>query len=154
MRLVPGHFAERHGLIVLVALGESIVAIGIGAEAGVDGGVIAAAVVGIAVACASWWLYFDVSTLAAAHRLSSVETIEERNALARDAFSFLHLPFVAAIVLVALGMKITLARVGDPLGWCRARRSSAATRCTCSPTSRSHGGRSARSAGNGSSPRW
>jgi low temperature requirement protein LtrA len=116
-RLVPGHFAERHGLIVIVALGESIVAIGVGAEAGVDGGVIAAAVLGMAVACAFWWTYFDVAALAAAQRLAEVESVQARNELARDGFSYLHLPMVAAIVLVALAMKSTLAHVGDPLHW-------------------------------------
>ena len=116
-RIVAGHFAERHGLIMIVALGESIVAIGVGAEAGVDGGVIVAAILGIAVACAFWWVYFDVAALMAARRLADVESLKERNALARDAFSYLHLSMVAAIVLVALGMKSTLAHVGDPLGW-------------------------------------
>ena len=116
-RLVPGHFAERHGLIVIVALGESIVAIGVGAEAGVAGGVIAAAVLGMAVACALWWAYFDVSAPAATRRLAEIEPVPVRNRLARDGFSYLHLPMVAAIVLVALGMKTTLAHVGDPLGW-------------------------------------
>jgi low temperature requirement protein LtrA len=93
------------------------VAIGVGAEAGVDGGVIVAAILGIAVACAFWWVYFDVAALMAARRLADVESLKERNALARDAFSYLHLSMVAAIVLVALGMKSTLAHVGDPLGW-------------------------------------
>ena len=116
-RLVPGHFAERHGLIIIVALGESIVAIGVGAEAGVDGGVIAAAVVGMAVAAALWWAYFDASALAVGQRLAEEESIPVRNRLARDGFSYLHLPMVAAIVLIALGMKTTLAHVGDPLGW-------------------------------------
>jgi low temperature requirement protein LtrA len=116
-RLVAGHFAERHGLIMIVALGESIVAIGVGAEAGVDGGVIAAAILGIAVACAFWWAYFDVAALMAARRLAEAEPLRARNELARDAYSYLHLPMVAAIVLVALGMKSTLAHVGDPLPW-------------------------------------
>ncbi|MGH9134211.1 MAG: low temperature requirement protein A [Ilumatobacteraceae bacterium] len=116
-RLVAGHFAERHGLIMIVALGESIVAIGVGAEAGVDGGVIVAAILGIAVACAFWWAYFDVAALAAGRRLEEIDEIQPRNQLARDAFSYLHLPLVAAIVLVALGMKSTLAHVGDPLHW-------------------------------------
>ena len=116
-RLVPGHFAERHGLIVIVALGESIVAIGVGAESGVDGGVIAAAILGIAVACALWWAYFDVAALLMARRLAEIESVQARNELARDAFSYLHLPMVGAIVLVALGMKSTLAHVGDPLHW-------------------------------------
>jgi low temperature requirement protein LtrA len=116
-RLVAGHFAERHGLILIVALGESIVAIGVGAEAGVDGGVIVAAILGIAVAAAFWWIYFDVAALAAGRRLAELEPIQERNELARDAFSYIHLPMVAAIVLVALGMKSTLGHVGDPLHW-------------------------------------
>jgi low temperature requirement protein LtrA len=116
-RLVAGHFAERHGLIMIVALGESIVAIGVGAEAGVDGGVIAAAILGMAVACAMWWLYFDVAALMAARRLAEEQDVRARNELARDAFSYIHLPMVAAIVLVALGMKTTLAHVRDPLHW-------------------------------------
>jgi low temperature requirement protein LtrA len=116
-RLVPGHFAERHALIVIVALGESIVAIGIGAGAGVDGGVVLAAVLGMAIAAALWWAYFDVAALQAARRLDEVDDIQARNELARDAFSYLHLPMVAAIVLVALGLKSTLAHVGDPLRW-------------------------------------
>jgi len=114
-RLVPGHFAERHGLILLVALGESIVAIGVGAGPHVDVGVVAAAVLGMGVACALWWLYFDVTALVAAARLEEVEPVKARNELARDGFSYLHLPMVAAVVLIALGMKTTLAHVGDPL---------------------------------------
>lgn len=116
-RLVAGHFAERHGLIIIVALGESIVAIGVGAEAGVDAGVIAAAVFGIAVACGLWWIYFDVAALVVARRLGEESDVQARNEFARDAFSYIHLPMVAAIVLVALGMKATLAHVGDPLSW-------------------------------------
>ena len=116
-RLAAGHFAERHGLIIIVALGESIVAIGVGAGSDVDGGVILAAVLGMALAASFWWVYFDVSALIAANRLAEVEDIKKRNELARDAFSYLHLPMVASIVLVALALKQTLAHVGDPLGW-------------------------------------
>ena len=114
-RLVPGHFAERHGLIVIIALGESIVAIGIGAEAGISAGVLAAAVVGVALAAAMWWAYFDVVALVAARRLEEAEVGREQNELARDVYSFLHLPMVAGIVLTALGLKTTLAHVGDRL---------------------------------------
>ena len=116
-RLVPGHFAERHGLIVIVALGESIVAIGVGAEAGIDGGVIAAAVVGMSVAAAFWWVYFDVAATMTAQRLAAMEDVQARNEYARDGYSYLHLPMVAAVVLVALGMKTTLSHVGDPMSW-------------------------------------
>jgi low temperature requirement protein LtrA len=114
-KLVPGHFAERHGLIVIIALGESIVAIGVGTQTGVDAGVVAAAVFGIAVAAALWWLYFDVVALVAARRLSNAAEGRERNELARDSYSYLHFPMVAGIVLLALGLKKTLADVGEPL---------------------------------------
>jgi low temperature requirement protein LtrA len=114
-KLVPGHFAERHGLIMIIALGESIVAIGVGAEVGLDAGVVAAGVVGVALVCAMWWVYFDVVALVSRRRLARAAEGRERNALARDSYSYLHLPMVAGIVLVALGLKTTLAHVGDPL---------------------------------------
>jgi low temperature requirement protein LtrA len=114
-RLEPGHFAERHGLIVIIALGESIVAIGVGAEHGVTTGVVVAACLGIAVAAALWWLYFDVVALVAERRLSNAAPGRERNTIARDSFSYLHFPMVAGIVLVALGLKKTLEHVDEPL---------------------------------------
>ena len=114
-KLVPGHFAERHGLIVLIALGESIVAIGVGAQAGVDAGVVVAAVLGIVVAGALWWMYFDVVALVAQRRLTHAAPGRERNEIARDSYSYLHLPMVAGIVLSAVGLKKTLAHVDDPL---------------------------------------
>jgi low temperature requirement protein LtrA len=114
-KLVPGHFAERHGLIVLIALGESIVAIGVGAGHGVDAGVIAAAVLGTALAAAIWWLYFDVVAIVAARRLARAEVGRPQNTMARDSYSYLHFPMVAGIVLIALGMKKTLGHVEDPL---------------------------------------
>jgi low temperature requirement protein LtrA len=114
-RLEPGHFAERHGLIVIIALGESIVAIGVGAEAGVDLGVVVAAVLGIVLAGALWWLYFDVVALVAERRLSNAPAGRVRNEIARDSFSYLHFPMVAGIVLVALGLKKTLGHVEEPL---------------------------------------
>jgi low temperature requirement protein LtrA len=115
-RLVPGHFAERHGLILIIALGESIVAIGAGAEdVAVDLGVVAAAALGVTVAAALWWLYFDVVAPVAEHRLSEAAPGRERNAMARDSYSYLHLPMVVGIVLGALGLKKTLENVGDSL---------------------------------------
>jgi low temperature requirement protein LtrA len=114
-RLVPGHFAERHGLIIIIALGESIVAIGVGVSGGVDAGVVTAATLGVAVAAALWWLYFDVVALVAERRLSRAAVGREQNEIARDSYSYLHFPMVAGIVLVALGLKKTLAEVGDPL---------------------------------------
>jgi low temperature requirement protein LtrA len=114
-RLSPGHFAERHGLIVIIALGESIVAIGVGAT-GIElgAGEIVAAVLGVAVAAALWWVYFDSALVQVEERLHAVSG-RARNTMARDSFSFLHLAIVAGIVLLALGVKKTLADVGEPL---------------------------------------
>jgi low temperature requirement protein LtrA len=110
------HFVERYSLIVIIALGESIVAIGVGASGlTIGAGVVAAAVLGIALAAALWWAYFDLVMLFAGRRLAAAKG-EERARLARDSYSYLHLPMVAGIVLVALGIKKTLAHVGDPLG--------------------------------------
>jgi len=114
-KLAPGHFAERHALIFIIALGESIVAIGVGAEIGVGAGVVVTAVLGMAVAAALWWLYFDVVALVAERRLSGAAVGREQNEIARDSYSYLHLPMVAGIVLVALGLKKTLGAVDEPL---------------------------------------
>jgi low temperature requirement protein LtrA len=114
-KLMPSHFAERYGLIVIIALGESIVAIGVGAHEIVDGGVIAAAVLGVAVAAAFWWLYFDVIVWLGEKRLSQATPGREQNELARDSYSIIHFPIVAGIVLTAFGLKKTLEHVGDPL---------------------------------------
>jgi low temperature requirement protein LtrA len=114
-QLVPAHFAERHGLIVIIALGESIVAIGVGSNAVVDLGVVVAATLGVAIAAALWWLYFDVIAWLAERSLSRATPGREQNELARDGYSLLHFPLVAGIVLAALGLKKTLEHVDDPL---------------------------------------
>ena len=111
----PSHFAERHGLIIIIALGESIVAIGVGAGTEVDLGIVAAATLGIGLAAALWWLYFDVVAMLAERDLSALPPGRERNERGRDVYSYLHFPMVAGIVLGALGLKKTLGGVGDEL---------------------------------------
>jgi low temperature requirement protein LtrA len=114
-KLVPGHFAERHGLIVIIALGESIVAIGVGAAGALDLGIGVVAVLGVALAAAMWWVYFDVVALVSARRLGEAEEGREQNELARDSYSYIHLAMVAGIVLVALGMKTSIAHADEHL---------------------------------------
>ena len=114
-KLVPGHFAERYGLIIIIALGESIVAIGVGAHAHLDWGIAAAAILGVAVSAALWWMYFDIVAIVSRRRLIEAPEGRVRNELARDSYSYLHFPMVAGIVLMALGLKTTLAHVSDPL---------------------------------------
>jgi low temperature requirement protein LtrA len=114
-RVHPGHFAERHGLILIIALGEALIAIGVGVgDTRISAGVILTAVLGLVVATSMWLAYFDFFSIRAEQMLSE-RSGPERNALARDAFSYLHLPLVIGIVLVALAMKKTLAHVEDPL---------------------------------------
>jgi low temperature requirement protein LtrA len=146
-KLVPGHFAERHGAIIIIALGESIVAIGVGASPDVDAGVVVAAVLGTVVAAALWWTYFDVVALVAARRLGQAAEGRERNEMARDSYSYIHYLMVAGIVLIALGLKKTLAHVGDPLTTETAVAMLGARRSTSWPTSPSACGTSAPSTG-------
>ena len=113
-RVAPEHFAERHGLIVLIALGESIIAIGLGAGLELDTGVIVAATLGIVVVSALWWLYFDVAAIIARRRLVQA-TGMALHRLALHAYSYLHLPMIAGIVLFALGLKTTADHPGDEL---------------------------------------
>ena len=107
------HFAERHGLIVIVALGESIVAIGVGvAHLPISWPIIAGAVSGLTIAGCLWWAYFDVVSIVAERELRRLDG-EARARMARDAYSYLHLPMVAGIALVALGIEQVLELVGD-----------------------------------------
>jgi low temperature requirement protein LtrA len=114
-KLVPGHFAERHGLILIVALGESIVALGIGAAGELDLGIGAVAALGVFLAAALWWTYFDVVALISARRLSQAPAGRVQNELARDSYSYMHLLLVAGIVLIALGMKVTIGHYDERL---------------------------------------
>jgi low temperature requirement protein LtrA len=114
-RLVPGHFAERHGLIVIIALGESIVAVGVGASPTIDAGIVVAAVLAVAVAATLWWVYFDVTAIVAARHLAQAREGRERNEIARDSYSYLHFPMVAGVALLAVGLKRTIVHVDDPL---------------------------------------
>jgi len=116
-RVQPAHFAERHGLIVIIALGEALVAMGFGArETGLGAGVIVAAVLGLAIAASFWLTYFDFFSIGVQQLLSD-RTGVRRAALARDAYSYLHLPMITGIVLLAFAMRTTLAHVDAQLHW-------------------------------------
>jgi low temperature requirement protein LtrA len=114
-RIHPAHFVERHGLIMIIAVGESVVAIGLGATGTeLTAGVIVAAVLGFAVATSFWLAYFDFFSIRA-EQLLAERRGAERIALARDVYTYLHLPMVMGIVLFAFAMKVTLGHVGDEL---------------------------------------
>jgi low temperature requirement protein LtrA len=111
----PSHFAERHGLVVIIALGEAFIAIGIGAT-GIDIGLgeIVAAVLGILVAASFWLAYFDFFSIRGERILVDLQGTE-RVSLARDAYVYGHFPMIVGIVLFAFAMKTIVAHVGDEL---------------------------------------
>ena len=109
----PAHFAERFGLIVIIALGESVVSIGIGVgHVPITWLVAGSAICGIALAAGMWWTYFDLVARVAEHRLARAEGIA-RAKIATDSYTYLHLPLIAGIVLVALGLKKTFLTLSD-----------------------------------------
>ncbi len=114
-RVAPEHFAERYGLIVLIALGESLIAIGLGAAFELGAQELVAAGLGFVVIAALWWLYFDVAALLARRQLAGATGLALARR-ARDAYSYLHLPIVAGIVLFAFGLEATLVHPDEALG--------------------------------------
>ena len=114
-RLHPSHFAERHGLVLIIALGEAFISIGIGA-AGIDlgPGEVVAAILGLLVATALWLAYFDFFAIRGEQLLEDREGAD-RIGLARDIYTYAHFPMIAGIVLFAFAMKTIVAHVGEEL---------------------------------------
>jgi low temperature requirement protein LtrA len=115
LRVHPAHFVERFALIMIIALGESIVAIGVGAgNEPLDAAIGVAAVLAVISAAALWWAYFDV-VAPLAHQRMTEATGAMRTLLARDSFAYLHLPMIAGIQLFALGVEQVVHYVDEPL---------------------------------------
>jgi low temperature requirement protein LtrA len=115
LRVAPAHFAERFALVVIIALGESLVAIGVGAgDHPLDAAVATAAVLGVVTSGAIWWAYFDVIAPVAERELRRA-TGDARTLMARDSFAYLHLPMIAGIELFALGVEQVVGHVDEPL---------------------------------------
>ncbi|MEP6760083.1 MAG: low temperature requirement protein A [Sporichthyaceae bacterium] len=109
----PAHFAERHGLVIIIALGESIVALGVGAaDEPVSAPLVTAVVLGLGIAVAMWWAYFDVVAPVAERVLHRAQGAE-RARLGRDSYTYLHFPMLAGIVFLALGLKKVIGYVAD-----------------------------------------
>jgi low temperature requirement protein LtrA len=114
-RVSPSHFAERFALIVIIALGESIVAIGIGtSELERDTTYALSVVVAFAGVAALWWAYFDFTAIAAERALHRASP-QARGPLARDVFTYFHYPIVLGIIFYAVAAKKTLEHPLDPL---------------------------------------
>jgi low temperature requirement protein LtrA len=114
-QVYPSHFAERHGLVLIIALGEAFIAIGIGATGiGIGLGEVVAAILGLLVATSFWLAYFDFFSIRGERLLGDAQG-PERVALARDAYTYLHFPMIVGIVLFAFAMKNIIEHVGDEL---------------------------------------
>jgi low temperature requirement protein LtrA len=111
---VPSYFVHRHGLVIIIALGEAIIALGAGASEDVHHPVVLGAVVlGVLITASLWWTYFGLTT-GAEERLRRTPAAD-RARLARDAYSYLHLPLVAGIVFFALGARVSVEHIDEPL---------------------------------------
>ena len=110
----PGHLAERHGLIVIIALGESVVAIGSVGDIAVDWGLAGTALVIMGLLVGLWWIYFDQEAEADEAALVAAEGVD-RARLARDVYSYLHVPLVLGVVFAAVGIHEALLHRGEPL---------------------------------------
>lgn len=114
-RITASHFAERHSAVLIIALGETIASLGVGADrVRLEAGVIAAALLGLVVAAALWWAYFDVVALVAERRLRRARD-DAQALMARDSYTYLHLPMVAGIVVFAIGVKRTIPQLSVQL---------------------------------------
>jgi low temperature requirement protein LtrA len=108
------HFAERYGLFVIICLGESIVAIGVGAGGRpLDAALVGAIALGLIVTIGLWWIYFDRFAATAEERLREHD---DPVLAAADSYSYLHLPLVAGIIVFAVGAKLLIHDSGEPLG--------------------------------------
>jgi low temperature requirement protein LtrA len=114
-RVFPSHLAERYGLVLIIALGEAFVAIGIGVSK-IGLGEVAAAILGLLVATSFWLAYFDFFSIRGERMLTNVRG-PDRVALARDLYAYAHLPMIVGIVLFAFAMKIVVGHVGEELDW-------------------------------------
>ncbi|MDX1448293.1 MAG: low temperature requirement protein A [Acidimicrobiia bacterium] len=113
--LKAGHFAERHGLIVIIALGESIIAVGV-ASSGSErtSGLVIAIGLGVILSCLLWWTYFDKWWETGEHWLAQ-EPIETRGQWGRNLYSLMHYPLIAGIIALAVAVEEIVAHPSDPL---------------------------------------
>jgi low temperature requirement protein LtrA len=113
--LRAAHFVERHGLLLIVAFGESVVAIGIGlGEQTLAPGTIAAAVVGLALAAALWWVYFGTDAERAEAALSAVP-VHDRVRMALAGYFYAYIPTLLGVVVLAAGLALAVEDAGEPL---------------------------------------
>ncbi|GAA3349099.1 low temperature requirement protein A [Amorphoplanes nipponensis] len=116
--ILAGHFVERHGLVMIVAIGESIVAIGLGFRGvRLDGAAILVAVLGLCVAYYLWWIYFAGDDERSEHVLAGTADPRRRARLALDGWGYAHYVMLLGVVVLAVGIKKTVGHAFEPLHW-------------------------------------
>ena len=116
----PAHFVERHGLVVIIAIGESVVAIGFGAsQLTLDGQLVAVALVGLALSACLWWLYFGGDDERAVQALLALPQLQRAQAALR-AFGYWHIPMLLGIIAIAAVEREATAHPFSSLNWARA----------------------------------
>ncbi|WP_216893977.1 low temperature requirement protein A [Nocardia alni] len=111
-----GHFAERHGLIIIVALGESVVSIGVGvAGLPISWPIAVGSLLGLAVAGLLWWAYFDVGAAVVERQMAEASGARQIQ-IARNCYTYWHFPMVVGIIALSLGLKKVLELVGGAAG--------------------------------------
>jgi len=118
--IAPAHFVERHGLVVIIAIGESVIAVGIGAqELVVEAGMIAVALLGLALSACLWWAYFGGDDARAERALTDAPAAR-RPALALAAYGYWHIPILLGIVATASALEVAIAHPTAGLSTARA----------------------------------
>ena len=116
--IMAGHFVERHGLVMIVAIGESIVAIGLGFRGyELGGGTILVAVLGLCIAYYLWWIYFAGDNDRAEHVLARTTDPRRRARLALEGWGYAHYVMLLGVVVLAVGIKKTVGHAFEPLHW-------------------------------------
>jgi low temperature requirement protein LtrA len=119
--IAPAHFVERHGLVIIVAIGESVVAIGIGAAGvDVDAELVLVAILGLLLAAGLWWAYFGADDDERAERALTDAAAPERPWMALHGFGMAHFFLLLGIVLVAVGLKKATGHAYDELTYAQA----------------------------------
>ena len=117
--LHPAHIVERHTALVIVALGESVAAVGIGAghlasEAGMSVRLVGVALLGLALCAALWWALFGGGEDERAERALAAADTTRRTGVVLNAYFYAYTPLLLGIVAVAAGLERAIARAADP----------------------------------------
>jgi low temperature requirement protein LtrA len=115
-KIAPAHFVERHGAVIIIAIGESVADIGLSADGQpLTAKLVVSAVLGLALAALLWWTYFGVSDDERAEEAFNRTPEDERAQLALNAYFYSYIPLLLGIVTMAAGIKVAMQHPGATL---------------------------------------